>query len=127
MLATKAWLYGKLSVDSSILSAFGSVDNITDAFPEGIETFPLLIFLDKNQADMEFADNVPTMSAWAVDVHIFTKLDLSTTTTLAIPVYNLFSSLFFTCSANGEVPDPVDGVRHRVMRFSRELLPSDLI
>ncbi|MFA5137504.1 MAG: hypothetical protein WC489_09025 [Patescibacteria group bacterium] len=127
MLATKAWIYGKLSTDASVLSAFTDTDHVTDAYPEKVEVFPLLVFMDKNQADMEYGDNAPVMSAQSFEVHVFTKLDLETTTNLSIPVYDLFRSLDFSCTMNGEVPDPVEGVRHRVMRFSRELFPSDLI
>lgn len=127
MLMTKAWIYGKMSVDAGILAAVGSTDNIVDAWPEQFLTFPLIVYQDDNQADGEFADNKPTMSKQRFRIDIFQKIDKGTTSAIGSAVALFFKDLFFTCGTNGEVQDVTEGVRHRVMRFSRELFTSDII
>jgi hypothetical protein len=123
---TKSWIYGILSTDAGLIAAVGSDDNVTDIWPEVINTFPMVIYIDDNQSDMEYSDNRPMMSRQRFVVHIFTKLDGPTTSTIGAEVYRIFSGLFFNCGSNGEVPDETEGVRHRVMRFSRELFASDI-
>ena len=46
---------------------------VLDAYPETVEQFPCIIFLDDNQMDKEFADNLPLADNIRVQVHIFTK------------------------------------------------------
>jgi hypothetical protein len=127
MLNSKADLYGKLSTDAGLLAVIGSSNNITDAWGETIESFPLVIYQDDDQKDGEFADNMPTMSRVRYRIDIFTKLDLATTSVIGQQVARFFRDAFFTCGTNGEVQDPTEGVRHRVMRFSRELFTSDIL
>lgn len=126
MLASKAWVFSKLSGYAPLVSVLGSADKISDYRPEIVTEFPSVILTDESQLDFEFVDNHPTMSALTVKVDVFTKIGLKTTTEIGIPIADLFDSLTFHCATNGEVPDPVEGVRHRVMRFSRALFPSEL-
>jgi hypothetical protein len=126
MLATKAYIFSKLQLDSAIIAALGGTANIFDAWPEQVTTFPCIIYQDENQSDGEFADNQPLISRVRYRVDIFTKIDKATTTTIGMAVANLFKGLYFTCGSNGEVQDVVEGVRHRVMRFSREMFASDI-
>jgi len=129
MLQTKAFFYGKLSTDSALISLLGSTNNISDAWPEVVNTFPMVIIMDDNQRDWEFVDNKPKGSSVTVTIHIFTKAKAGAPTTSAIgsAVALVFYNLDFACTSNGEVSDPVPDVRHRIMRFSRELFPSELI
>lgn len=97
--------------------------NIFDAYPETVENFPCIIFLDDNQTDIEFADNLPLGDALSVQIHIFTKAlsDYATTSAIGLVVAEVMKEQYFTCRNNREVPDVSDNVRHRVMYFTREV------
>lgn len=125
MLASKAWIYSQLSSYAPLLSVV-SFNSIADYRPEIITQFPSVIISDDNQMDFEYVDNRAVMSIVRVKIDIFTKIELATTTAIGKPIADLFDSLSFHCSANGEVPDPIEGVRHRVMLFSRALFPSEI-
>ena len=127
MLATKKYFYTALSTDTALDTALGS-GLVVDQYPAQVNTFPLVVYIDDNQSDGEYADNQPMISRARVVVHIFTKATAGypTTTTLGILVANVFRGLFFNCVSNGEVPEPDEGVRHRVMIFSRELFPEEM-
>lgn len=100
------------------------VEDILDAYPNSIEVFPTVIFLDTNQSDTEFADN----KAWAdicdVTVHIFTKAieNYPTTSQIGMVVDEIMKENYFTTTSNMEVADPIDDVRHRVINFRKILL-----
>ena len=98
-------------------------ENIFDAYPETVETFPCIIFQDDNQRDEEFADNLPTVDSLGVQIHIYTKaLDgYSTTTEIGLVVAEVMKENWFVCTSNREVPDVEDNVRHRVMYFTRDV------
>lgn len=127
MVDTLKYYYSKLSTDTALIAEIGSGD-IVNAYPNTVENFPLVIFLDDNQSDAEFADNEPGVASVSLTVHIFTKalVGYPTTTTLGMHVARIFGALRFSCGSNGEVPDDTDAVRHRVMRFSKGLFPSEL-
>jgi hypothetical protein len=129
MLASKIWYWNTISADSALLIQLGGASHLADARPEVITIFPMVILTDEEQHDMEFADNKPKAVTQVVKVDIFTKniSGLSTTSEIGINVARIFDDLFFACLGNREVPEPLDGFRHRVMRFSRELFPSDLV
>lgn len=125
MLASKSWLYGQLSVYAPLL-AIVPVTNISDTRPEIITQFPHVSILDENQRDREYGDNHPIMSEQIYKIDIYTRIDLVTTTAIGVVVADFFDGVFFHCLSNGEIPDPAEGVRHRVMRFSRALFPSEV-
>lgn len=99
-------------------------DNILDTYPNEVEIFPCIIYLDGNQNDTEFADNLPTATSFSVDIHIFTKAveGFPTTSQIGIIVGDVFKENFFTCVGNIEVADDNQEVRHRVMSFRKEIL-----
>jgi hypothetical protein len=129
MLATKKYIYDKLKADTALVAIIGTAaDHIRDSWPETFTVWPLVIYQDDNQGDWHYTDNKPTGSSVRYRIDIFTKNDgiMPTTTSIGIAVANIFSGLYFNCGTNGEVSDVVEGARHRVMRFSRELFPSDI-
>jgi hypothetical protein len=126
MLPTKAWIFGKLSALPGLLAVVGDASHISDMRPDIIEVFPMVIFTDEDQHDEEYSDNMPKASMQKFKIEIFSKLDLATTTAIATPIATFFTGLFFSCDSNGEVPDPVMDVRHRVLHFSRELFATNL-
>ena len=112
----KSILYEIFS-DKRITDLFG--DEILDAYPNCVEKFPCLIYLDSNQTDIEFADNQPLVNLCSVEIHIFTKaLDgYPTSTELGLVINEVMAENYFSATLNMEVPDVVDDVRHRVMNF----------
>jgi hypothetical protein len=128
MLAIKKAVRTFITADTALVSAFVSTAHIVDAWPQTIETFPLLIITEENQSDMEYKDNLPTMSRVRIKCDIFTKDDAAypTSSTLGGHVARVFMAQFWNASTNGETPDDTVGVRHRVMRFNREMLPGNL-
>ena len=124
MINTKALYYSKLIGNSALTTLIGGTTHIANACPEVIPTFPFVAFTDETQEDYEYADNVPHGEHIAVKIDIYTKINTGQPTTWDIGslVYAVFAAEFFHCGTNGEVPDPTEGVRHRVMRFSREII-----
>lgn len=119
MINTKALYYSLLN-DERITALVGA-DNILDAYPNTVETFPCVIYLDDNQNDIEFADNQPLANDVSVQIHIFTKAlaDYYTTFEIGSVVATIMAENFFACTQNGEAPDVDDDVRHRVMTFRK--------
>ena len=122
MINTKE-LYNTLLNNESITSLVGE-DNILNAYPESIENFPTIIFLDENQNDIEYADNVSHAVNCSVQIHIFSKKidSYPSTSEIGIAVADVMNKDWWNCNMNGETPDPVDEVEHRVMRFSKSIL-----
>lgn len=113
-------LYNTILSDSRISAI---VKNVFDAYPETVEKFPCIIYIDENQSDAEFADNLPLADSLAVQVHIFTKAltGYATTSTIGIVVADVMKENYFVCRNNREVQDVADNVRHRVMDFTRDI------
>ena len=124
MFDTGAFVYTKLSTDSTLLSLVGSTDHIIASYPETITVFPLVIFRELDQHDVEFCDDLPIGSNSTYVVDVYVKED--TPTPISIAVCNIFKGIYWACNYNSDVPDPDALVRHRVMHFTRPLLPSDL-
>lgn len=122
MINLKTLIHNILN-DSRITSLI-SEDNILDVYPNEVETYPCIIFLDSNQNDIEFADNKPLGDNCSVEIHIFTKAleGYSTTSEIGIVISEVFKDEFFACVGNTEVADPDPDVRHRVMNFRKGIL-----
>jgi hypothetical protein len=122
MISTKAYIYSTLSTDATLLALIGDATHISNFMPEVISVFPMVVFQDLNQVDFEFSDNLPIGSSADVQIDIYVKANAGAKTTWDIGsrVYDIMRDKFFACKYNGEVPDPTEGVRHRIMRFSRE-------
>ncbi len=110
-------VYGILSGNETIAGYVG--ENILDAYPNEVENFPCIIFLDANQSDTEFADNKPQADVAEVEIHIFTKaLDgFPTATEIGEAVYVAMNENYFVLTGGRGLSDPDDEVRHRIMNF----------
>jgi hypothetical protein len=124
VINAKSLYYSKLVANTALTTLLGGTAHIANACPEVITTFPFVAFTDDDQDDSMYADNVPHSSNVRVRIDIYTKINAGMPTTFDIGelVYNVFTALYFHCGTNGEVSDPTEGVRHRVMRFSREVI-----
>lgn len=115
-------LMSQILDDERLVSLVG--ENIYDAYPDTVELFPCVIYLDSGQSDMEFADNKPLADNCEVEIHIFTKSleGYPTTSEIGITVDEIMKENFFSMISNSETPDVVDDVRHRVMRYRKIIL-----
>jgi hypothetical protein len=121
MINTKE-IYNKLLNDERITELVDE-DNILSAWPDEFETFPCIIFMDENQSDDEYYENMPGASRCSVQIHIFTKkLDgYASTSEIGIVVAEVFNEDLWHCSQNGEVADPDPDAEHRVMSFNKSI------
>lgn len=121
MINTKV-IYNTLLNDTRITELVDE-DNILSSWPNEVETFPCIIFMDENQSDDEYYENMPGASRCSVQIHIFSKkLDGYTTTSeIAIKVAEVMNEDLWNCSQNGEVSDPNPDCEHRVMVFNKSI------
>lgn len=116
-------IYNVLLNNESI-TALVDPSNILNAYPEIIQDFPCVVFLDEKQRDTEFSDNMPMASDCTVQIHIFSKkvAGFPTSAEIGMKVAKVMNDDWWTCSMNGETPDMIDYIDHRVMRFSKSIL-----
>lgn len=95
------------------------VEDVFEGYPETVEVFPCVCFLDSGQEDLEYADNHNLSTVYRVEVHIFTKaLDgYLTTFDIGSVIETVMKENDFIPTMNVETPDADDSVRHRVMEF----------
>lgn len=121
MINTKV-IYDTLLNDTRITELVDE-DNILSSWPNEVETFPCIIFLDENQSDDEYYENMPGASRCSVQIHIFTKkLDgYVTTSEIGVIIAKVMNEDLWNCSQNGEVSDPNPDCEHRVMVFNKSI------
>lgn len=115
-------IYNSLLNNESI-TALIPFENILNAYPDDLEIFPCIIFLDDSQSDNEFNDNKPSANACSVQIHIFTKKlnGYVSTSDVAVAIAEVFNNDLWSCVQNGEVSDPDPNCEHRVMRFNKSI------
>ena len=115
-------IYSQL-LSNALITAIVPGDNILNAYPNEIENYPCIVFLDENQNDTEYADNKPTSDRCSVMIHIFSKkLDgYVTTSEIGVIIANVMNDDLWHCSQNGEISDPDPDAEHRVMRFEKSI------
>jgi hypothetical protein len=115
-------IYNKLLNDERITELVDE-DNILSSWPNEVETFPCIIFMDENQSDDEYNDNKPEASRCSVQIHIFTKkLDgYVTTSEIGVIITEVMHEDLWNCSQNGEVSNTDPDCEHRVMVFNKSI------
>lgn len=115
-------IYSQL-LSNALITAIVPGDNILNAYPNEIENYPCIVFLDENQNDTEYADNKPTADRCSVMIHIFSKkLDgYVTTSEIGVIIADVMNDDLWHCSQNGEISDPDPDAEHRVMRFEKSI------
>ena len=115
-------IYNSLLNNESITSLIPE-DNILNAYPDDLEIYPCIIFLDDNQNDTEYYENKPGANFCSVQIHIFSKKleNYVSTADVAIAIAEVFNNDLWNCIQNGEVSDPSTNVEHRVMRFNKSI------
>lgn len=125
MINQKEYVLTLLKNSTELETILGKSGKIMNAYPNKIETFPLVIFEDMNQSDVEFYDNLPNATNCSIRIHIFTKVSGSkypTTTEMGLIVHDIFRNDYWSCTANMETSDVDDSIRHRIMDFTRPFL-----
>ena len=121
MINTKV-IYDTLLNDTRITELVDE-DNILNSWPNEVETFPCIIFMDENQSDDEYYENMPGASRCSIQVHIFTKKigNYVTTSEIGVIIAKVMNEDLWNCSQNGEVSDPNPDCEHRVMVFNKSI------
>jgi len=115
-------LYAEILSNERITSVI-PVDNILNAYPNEVEIFPCLIFLDENQSDGEYSDNKSGASNCSLMLHIFSKKisGYVSTAEVAKIIAEVLNEKLWNCSQNREVSDPDPDTEHRVMAFEKSI------
>ena len=115
-------IYASL-LNNERITSLVSDEKILNTYPNEIEIYPCIIFLDENQNDTEYCENKPRANGCSVHIHIFTKkLDgYVTTSDVAEAICEVMNEDLWNCSQNGEVSDPDPDCEHRVMRFNKSI------
>ena len=123
MLNVKEYMFTLLTSDSELSELLGE-GHILSAYPQEVKTFPLVVYEDSGQRDVEFSDNLPEGTDVSVRIHIFTKTltDYPTTAQIGSLVHGIMRADFWACTLNTETSDVSDNIRHRIMDFKRAFL-----
>lgn len=123
MLNVKEYMFTLLTSDAELSELLGE-GHILSAYPQEVKTFPLVVYEDSGQRDVEFSDNLPDGTDVSVRIHIFTKTltDYPTTAQIGSLVHRIMRADFWACTMNTETSDVSDNIRHRIMDFKRAFL-----
>jgi len=123
MLNVKKYMFTLLTSDAELSELLGE-GHIVSAYPQEVKTFPLVVYEDSGQRDVEFSDNLPEGTDVSVRIHIFTKTltDYPTTAQIGSLVHRIMRADFWACTMNTETSDVSDNIRHRIMDFKRAFL-----
>lgn len=115
-------LYNQIFSDERI-TALVPDENIFPSYPDEVEIFPCIAFMDDNQSDTEYNENMPGGENLSVMVHIFSKKleEYLTTAKIAEVVAQVFNEKLWNCSQNREIADPDPNTEHRVMVFNTSI------
>lgn len=125
MINQKEYVLTLLKSSAELVNKLGKSGKIMNAYPNKVETFPMVVYEDMNQSDVEFYDNLPFATNCNIRIHIFTKVSGSkypTTTEIGLIVHDVFRNDFWSCTANMETSDVDDSIRHRIMDFTRPFM-----
>jgi hypothetical protein len=126
-LAIKSWVYGKLNAYAPLIAAMGGTDkNILDIYPNTINSLPVVVYSEANQANSYFTENTSLAESSAIDIHVFTAFNVSTTPISKI-IDDLMTSILYTRVFAMDQDDPSTKVRHKVLKYSRnDIVAADL-
>ena len=124
MLDILAWINWKLSSDAGVLAIVGSANQIVFGYPRSFELIPIITFQEVNQAHAVYDDDAPITFESAIQIDLWT--DDNGTTALMLAVDTVMIGLLFDCEYSADVPEPDTAMRHRVMRYRRQLTAEDV-
>lgn len=126
MLAVKAWIYGKLAADASLITALGTVDRIEYYYPNVPTDLPKLTYSESNQVTDDYYDNTSKTVETTIEMHVWTEANTSTTSISTI-VDTIMTGLLFNIDFSADFQEPDTRINHRIMRYRRKVTASDLV
>lgn len=124
MIDVNAYVYKLLSTDATILSIVGTTSHVFFGYPNSFQVLPIVSFYELNQGTSLSKDNQPAV--WETFFQIDVWTNNAGTTALAQAVDNVMTSNFFDCEYSSDTPEPDSKLRHRVLRYRRQLTAEDL-
>ncbi len=124
MLDINRYVYTLLSTNAALLALVGTSDHIFFGFPNSFKLLPIVTFYELNQTTLEYVDNAPIMRDTFMQIEVWT--DNSGTTAIAQAVDNVMIAALFDCDFSSDTPEPDTKLRHRVMRYRRQLTAEDI-
>lgn len=108
MISVKSEIYKGLSVALEQLNVL-----VYDYYPDEIEAFPLVVYLEENNKPYEIIDGQEVTSEIAYRVDVWAK---DSTTDIAIAINSVFAKFGIRRILCSDAPD-VSGLKHKLMRF----------
>jgi hypothetical protein len=124
MLNVDAWLLTKMEESTPLVGILGSTDRIVYEYPNSFGTMPIVTYKELNQPHGSFGDNAPVNVESYVEISVWNNDN--GTIEIAQAIDDLMVELFYACEYNAPVPEPDTKLRHRVMRYRRQLTAEDL-
>ena len=122
-----SWIYDKFITYSPLITSLGSANSIVRAYPNAVNTLPIVALIEANNPHSYFTENIPLAESENLDVHVFTSFD-QPTSSISQLIDTLMISLLFTRDMSQDMDDPSTKVRHKVMKYSRHnLVAQDLV
>lgn len=87
--------------------------SVFDYYPDEIEKFPLVVYLEENNKPYEIVDEQEVTSEIAYRVDVWAK---DSTTEIAIAINSVFAKFGINRKLCADAPD-VSGLKHKLMRF----------
>ena len=127
MLSTKTKVYSLLTNDSPLIVLVGTTDQITFEFPNEIITTPLIVFYeaDQNTPGMVYFDDAPIAARSVFEMHVFTDISQSTTSIVSA-LDRIMQAALWNQDSSADAPDASVKFNHRVIRYSRVLMPEEI-
>lgn len=88
-------------------------DNVTDAYPQDWESFPVVVYLEDENKPFEMTIEGEQKSDITYTVHIWSD---RSTSEVAVKIDEAFAKLGFKRTTSQDVPDN-QALRHKLMRF----------
>lgn len=113
----------KEKINSLLSDALNDIQ-IFAGYPNTIEKFPCVCFMEDGQSEVEFADNTAHYNDCEIELHIFTKKlsGYKTSYEIAFIIDSVMSGDNWVCLNNRETPEPDNEVEHRILSYRKDFL-----
>lgn len=108
MISVKSEIYEGLSSGLSSINV-----SVYDYYPDEIERFPLVVYLEEDNKPYEIVDGEEVTSEIRYRVDVWAK---DSTTDIAIAINRVFAKFGIRRTMCSDAPD-VSGLKHKIMRF----------
>lgn len=128
MLNVKTWIWTHLKNDATLTSLV-PVASMGQAYPDAMINCPKIGFIENGQpaAPDAYGDNQPFGYETTIEVHVFVTKQSNTQFQIVNALDAIFLGLFFTITFSSDVPEPDSRLLHRIIRYRRKVIASDLL